>query len=649
MNKKIVRISALFVLISACALAQKKGVVLVGTNELNEIVISDSKFELPKEKSGKVIVKITADDLKKSPGQTLASVLSTVAGVEINGNQSAAGKNLGYYIRGGRSRQTLILIDGVPVTDASGINLDYDLRLIPVNQVESIEIMKGAASTLYGTGAATGVINITLKKSGKKAIAGNMYLNLGTQNSAKDKDYSAQEYNQGFSFNGRTEQFNYFASLNSTETTGISEAKAPTEAEDFEKDSFSRVNALVKLGFTPTKKLSFDFFSNYDRIKSDFDYNAFIDDLNNYSKSEQYRLGFTPKYKYDKGELVVNTAASLMDRGLFQYGGLTSYKSRNVSVDAFNKYQLEKDLFVITGAQYQFLDMSIHSAYTAIPNELATFNLIDPYITAVYNSDFGFNLNAGARLNIHSKYGSNFVYNINPSFSFSEIPLKMVSSYSTAYITPSLYQLYDTYAGNLDLEAEENRTIEAGFEVKLFSNKLNLTSVAFYREEKSAIEYYSNPITYEASYFNADGKYNSKGVETTISYAINPQINLNANYTFTQVEDKAVNNTFPNVRANLHNPKHKVNLAIDYQFTPRAFVGVNYQYLGKRQGFMGYPPVVSMMDAYQLLNTIAKYELIKNRMTVFATVTNITNEDFVEVVGYSTKGRNFKVGLNLNF
>ena len=72
-----------------------------------------------------------------------------------------------------------------------------------------------------------------------------------------------------------------------------------------------------------------------------------------------------------------------------------------------------KGLFNLSRAQYQFLDMSIHSAYTAIPNELATFNLIDPYITAVYNSDFGFNLNAGARLNIHSKYGSNFVYNIN--------------------------------------------------------------------------------------------------------------------------------------------------------------------------------------------------------------------------------------------
>jgi vitamin B12 transporter len=72
--------------------------------------------------------------LSKKSGP-LAAILSTVAGVEINGNQSSAGKNLGYYIRGGRNRQTLILIDGIPVTDASGINLEYDLRLIPAEQV----------------------------------------------------------------------------------------------------------------------------------------------------------------------------------------------------------------------------------------------------------------------------------------------------------------------------------------------------------------------------------------------------------------------------------------------------------------------------------------------------------------------------------
>jgi len=645
MNKKNVRISALFALISVCAFAQEKESKTPETNELEEVVISDSKFALPKEKSGKVIVKITAEDLAKKSGQSLAAVLSTVAGVEVNGNQSNAGKNLSYYIRGARSRQTLILIDGIPVSDASDINLVYDLRLIPVEQVESIEIMKGASSTLYGSGAAAGVINITLKKSAKKAIAGNVYANVGTQTTADRRDYSPNDFNQGFSVNGKSEKINFYAALNSTETNGISEAKG----DNFEKDKFSRINGLAKLGFTPTEKLSLDFFANYDHIKNDFDYGAFADNLENYNKSEQYRVGFSPKYNYDKGELVLNTSINLMDRNLFQYGGITEYKSRNVNADAFNKYKITSDLFVVTGTQFQFYDMSIESEYSFIPKELAKFNVVDPYASLVYNSDFGLNVNAGVRLNIHSIYGNHVVYNINPSYHFKSIPLKIISSYSTAYITPSLYQLYDTYAGNLDLKPEENSTVEFGFEFGLFENKLNLNSVAFYREEKSAIEYYYNPDTYESSYFNADGKYNAKGIETTIALALNDKLNFNANYTFTQAEDKVVNNTFPDIKANLYNPKHKVNTGIDYQLSSRTFLAVNYQYLDNRDGFMDYPPIVSKLDAYQLFNVSGKYELIKNRMNVFVAVNNIFNEDFVENVGYNTRGRTFKIGFNLNF
>lgn len=160
MKLNFIKLSAYFTLVTSFAIAQEQE----PSKTIEEIVISDTKFSQSKEKSGKIIEKITAKDLENKKGQTLAAVLSQVAGLEVNGSQSGTGKNLEYYIRGGRSRQVLIVIDGVPVTDASGIGFQYDLRLLPVEQIESIEIMKGAASTLYGSGAATGLINITLKK-----------------------------------------------------------------------------------------------------------------------------------------------------------------------------------------------------------------------------------------------------------------------------------------------------------------------------------------------------------------------------------------------------------------------------------------------------------------------------------------------------
>ena len=81
----------------------------------------------------------------------------------------------------------------------------------------------------------------------------------------------------------------------------------------------------------------------------------------------------------------------------------------------------------------------------SINPDSATFTIIDPYANVVYESDFGLNVNAGVRLNNHSEYGSHFVYSINPSFKkdleFGYI--KGLASYSTAYITPSLYQLFE--------------------------------------------------------------------------------------------------------------------------------------------------------------------------------------------------------------
>lgn len=646
--KKTVKISAFFALVSTCVLAQEKDSLSI--NPLKEVVISDTKFALKKEKSGKVIEVITAEDLAKKSGQSLATVLSQVAGVEINGNQSANGKNLGYYIRGGKNRQVLIMIDGVPVTDASGINIEYDLRLLPVEQVERIEVMKGAASTLYGTGAATGVINITLKKSTKKEIQGNAYVNIGSNNTSENKKYNGQDFNQGISVNGEVKKVNYFAGFNSTETSGMSQIAEPVGTK-YEEDRFSRQNAIAKLGFKATEKLTLDFFGNYDKIKNDFDFafdnTGFNDNDVNETTSEQVRFGFSPKYKYNKGEFVLNSGFTKTKRDYNELNSWTNttdyslYESRSVVLDGFNKYNFNNEFALIVGANYQFHDMLSQTPFATIENEAAKFNILDGYTTLVYNSSFGLNVNVGGRLNHHDEYGNNFVYNFNPSYNFkTSFPLKVLASYSTAFITPSLYQLYSEY-GNTDLTPEENATIEAGFETELWNKKIKLSAVAFYRDQNDAIDFFYNPDTFEAYYVNVNGKSKAKGVETTVSVALTEKVSLNGNYTFTQV-DKALDRLIP---------KHKANASIDFQPTKRTLFNLNYQYFNARNDafYNGTTFTVDtfQLGSYQLLNALAKYELIQNRLTVFGTVTNIFNEEFVENAGYSTRGRNFKLGVNI--
>jgi len=629
--KKTVRALAFLALLNTCVYAQEKDSTKV--NPLDEVVISDTKFAQSKEKSGKVIEVVSAENLAKKAGQSLATVLSQLAGVEINGNQSSGGKNFGTYIRGGRNRQTLILIDGIPVTDASGISMEYDLRLLPIDQVESIEIMKGASSILYGTGAGTGVINITLKKSFKKVLEGNAYLNIGSNNTADNHKYNGQDFNQGLSINGQYRKIEYLTSVNSTEIGGMSQAKG----DNYENDFFSRIAINQKFGIKLNSRLRFDFFGNYDRLKNAFD-NSYSptdsnDNLYNIGKTEQLRAGFLSKYKYNKGQFVINTGISSNNRNLIIDDSEYKYKSKNINIDCFNKYNFSNQFFVLLGTQYQFSEMSFDSQYATIDKNKAKFEIIDPYVTLVYNAIYGLNINAGIRMNNNTIYGSNAVYNFNPSYTFGkEYPVRLLASYSTAYITPSLYQLYDGYSGNINLKPEDNYTFEAGFEVHLWHKKLSLNLVAFYREEKNTIDLDADYI-----YYNIDGRNKARGVEATIQVAVTSKLNVSANYTFSELDD---------VLQRL-NPKNKVNTVINYQFTNRFFAEVNYQYLSNRRDSYGYPLQSVLLDDYQLYTITSKYELIKNRMTVFASVTNIFNEDFLENIGYSTRGRNFKLGLNI--
>lgn len=651
--KKTIRISAVLALITSCALAQEQDSLAV--NALKEVVISDTKFSQNREKSGKVIEVISAAELEKKSGQSLATVLSQVTGVEINGNQSANGKNLGYYIRGGKNRQVLILIDGVPVTDASGISFEYDLRLLPVEQVEKIEIMKGAASTLYGTGAATGVINITLKKSAKKEIEGNVYMNIGSNNTSDNNKFNGQDFNQGISVNGTVKKVSYFAGFNSTETDGMSQIGSVPYSANYENDAFSRQNVLAKLGFQATEKLSLDFFGNFDKIKNDYDLaysassdaNFTLDTDVNETTSEQVRFGFVPKYKYNKGEFILNSGFTRIKRDYdelntyFNTVDYSLYESRSIVVDGYNKYNFNKQFSVILGANYQYFDMLSQTPFSAIEEDATKFNIVDGYTTVVYNSEFGLNVNAGARLNNHSAYGTNFVYNFNPSYNFkTAFPLKVLASYSTAYVTPSLYQLYSEY-GNADLTPEKNATIEAGFETELMNKKLKLNAVAFYRDQNDAIDFYFNPTTFDSFYVNINGETKAKGVETSFRYAVTSKLHLNANYTFTQV-DEALDRLIP---------KHKANASLDFQPTNRTLFNLSYQYFDARKDAYYNNDTFSVLpvelDSYQLVNALVKYELIKNRMTVFGAATNIFNTEFVENIGYSTRGRNFKIGLNI--
>lgn len=246
MKKNVFRLSTLCMLFALGSLnAQEQTEKL---EKLDEVVVIATKFDTEKEKTGKIIYQITAADLENMQGKTVVDVLNNLAGIQIKGANNANGEIKSIYMRGGRSHQTMILIDGVPLVDPSGINNAFDLRLLTLNQVESIEVMNGAASTLYGSGAASGVISIKLKKAATKAISANYQTSLGTNNSQDDSKLDLKDINQNVSLNGTLNRFNYLVSANVSSVSGMSAASDENSPVKFEDDKFQTTNTYIRLG-----------------------------------------------------------------------------------------------------------------------------------------------------------------------------------------------------------------------------------------------------------------------------------------------------------------------------------------------------------------------------------------------------------------
>lgn len=614
----------------------------VKVEKLDEVVLSDSRFALKRENSGKVITKITSQELEKLQGQSVAEIIGRTVGVEINGVRSNAGQNLSYFIRGGRNRQVLIMIDGVQLTDPSQIANDYDLRFLNADQIKSIEILKGASSTLYGTGAATAVINIKLKEPSKKAFNLNLRSTLGTNQSSDEDNYALEDFRNSVSVNGSLGKFNYLASFGQQYTDGLSAIDGGTES-----DAFNSYNGNLKLGYKFNNAFKLNAYGSFDNYKADFDDSFGMMDADNVTLSKQYRLGLSPEFRYNKGSIIVNAVYNDVEREI-KSGYPSIFNAQSIVVDAYNRYNFNDAFYTVIGLNYQDNQMESFSIpfgetnfSQAINPDNAQFTITDPYANVVYVSDFGLNVNAGLRLNNHSEYGSHLVYNLNPSYKFDVDfgYIKGLASYSTAFITPSLYQLFEPSYGNADLKPEENQTIEVGAEVSI-KDKATFSLVYFNRNEDNFIDFVDTG-SFVYQYQNVSESFTASGLEFVTQAKIVEGLEVNLNATYTSIDEDL----------SLRIPEIKANARIDYAFSKQTQMSLSYQYNDEREDTFynssTFENEMVTLESYGLLDFYVSHSILEDKLLLFANVTNILNEDYQELFGFSTRGRGVNLGFNL--
>jgi len=627
--------------------AQKKEKQTEQIESLDEVVVTATKFNLQKENTGKVIHVISQKQLQSNAGKTVIDLINTVAGIDVKGVNTNLTEPRSINIRGGRARQVLVLIDGVPVTDQSAINQEFDMRLLAINQIEKIEILKGASSALYGSGAAAAVINVILKKASNKIISGSFETIFGTNNTAKTSNSNLSDRNQNLNLNGTLGKFNFLGSYSLTGLDGMSSAKSNTNT-NYENDAYNSANGLFKLGYRVNDQLSLTAFFNYDEFKYDFDAGAFSDSDVNTGSQEQLRVGFQSNYTYKKGVFNILASKNKVQRSFNQFNSFSNtldnyqFNGNSINLDFVHKYELTHKLQLITGVNYQEHSNSTVTPFATIDKEVANFNTVDPYASLVYVLDFRLSANIGGRYNMHNVYGNQFVYDSNLAymiFNNKKTKLKLFTSYSTAFIAPSLYQLYDGFSGNIDLNPETNETFEFGFDVN-YQDWLQFDVVYFDRKETNAIIYDN------ASFSYANGSSDANGIELNTRVIPTSFLTINASYTYID-RDKFED-------FNDYIPADK--FITDLEITPfkNAIFNVAYRHVGERSIFDRYGSFTTagndvILDSYNVVDFTTNYKFLENTVTLYAAVTNFLNEDFDDILGFSTRGRNYKVGVRLNF
>jgi len=614
MKKKIFVVAA--VIISSQLMGQD-----TMSKVMDEVVITANKFPQKQSGTGKVITVITRDQIMRSGGQDLSQLLNEQTGITVNGANSNPGKDKSLFLRGATDKYTLILLDGVPLNDPSGVGGSFDLRLLSLDNVERIEILKGSQSTLYGSNAVAGVINIISKKPETQRL---QFRGMATYGS-----YSSFKANANLS--QKRKWFEYDVNYVYFDTDGISEAKDTTGAAHFDKDGFTQHAIQAVLGINAADHLKFSPYYRFTQFEGGYDAASFVDAPNHYTAS-LVNTGLTGYYNYKNGTLHFNYGYDFTKRDYAsQYGDFFT-KGKFHHAEAYSDFRFNKNVQLVGGLNFQNYQI----------NDLDTTNsIVSAYASLLIKGNKDLSVEAGGRFNHHNQYGDNFTYSINPSYLIHD-NVKLFINLTSGFRAPSINELFGPFGANPGLKPEKSNTQEAGVQAAILKKKLELVVTGFNRTIDDVIIYGFT------GYENRD-KQHDFGAELEIGYTVNNQITIKANYAYT---DGRITQTITGKDTTFYNlvrrPKHNIHLFAGYHATKNLFVSSSLQITGKRidNYFLTFTPSQVELNAYALWNIYVEYNFLNNRLHLFVDAKNLTDKkDYYEVYGYSVQGFNMTGGF----
>ncbi|WP_284972574.1 catecholate siderophore receptor CirA [Atlantibacter hermannii] len=642
-----------------CASALSLALPVMAANTQEEtMVVSASATEQNLKDAPASISVITQQDLQRKPVQNLKDVLKEVPGVQLT---NEGDNRQGVSIRGLSSSYTLILVDGKRVNSRNAVfrHNDFDLNWIPVDAIERIEVVRGPMSSLYGSDALGGVVNIITRKVGK------------SWHGTFTADTTVQEHrDRGDTWNGQ-----FFTSgplIDDVLGVKVSGNLAKREKDAQQQSStgetpriegFTNRNANVEFNWTPNQDHDFDF--AYGRDRQDRDSDSLAKDR---LDRETWAIGHHGRW--DLGNSELRFYGEKIDNN--DPGSTSTITSESNTLDG--KYVLPIgaiNQLLTFGGEYRHdsltdpVNLTGGTSSKTSANQYALFledewRIIDPLA-----------FTAGLRMDDHETYGDHWspraylVYNATDT-------LTIKGGWSTAFKAPSLLQLSPDWTtgscrgaceivGSADLKPETSESYEIGLyyageegwldgvtaSVTTFQNDIDDMINIDRTPNRNLAPTYSNFVGFNRDgepvfrYYNVN-KARIRGVETELKVPFNDQWKLTLNYTYNDGRDLSAGDNKP--LSSL--PFHTANGTLDWTPLDDWSFYVSGNYTGEQRSTQA---ASTANGGYVIWNAGAAWQATKN-IKLRTGVLNLGDKDLSrEDYSYNEDGRRYFVAMDYRF
>jgi vitamin B12 transporter len=611
--------------------------VMSDTNaEIEEILVSASLIPISASRSANAVTVIDREQLKNRATVSLSNILRDVPGFSVS-QVGVLGSQTQIRVRGAEANHLLVTIDGVEANDPSQGD-EFSWGTLTASDIERIEIIRGPQSSLRGSDAVAGVVNIITRSADKSSVG--LFAESG----------SWATHHSGFNIGHKQGDFDIRFGLSHIESEGDNIARTGDENDGYRNTTFN-----LKSGLRLSDQMSISFAAReshgMNQFDADNDFDGLIEDQDRVSEFENSTMRLQGDYSSKDGswQHKVLISQSKSDNVAF-----ADKVKGNVTASTKDQYQYIGSLSWDQGAQNIAVLVEREEEDWMQRGEIS-WGIYDPNqdrerdtdsLAVEYRSDISdqLTLAASGRHDDNSEFDSAKTYRAEVIYQLSEAT-RVRSAVGTAVKNPTFterFGFYTNFIGNPNLIPEESTSWELGVDQEVMDGDATLSLTIFDAELENEIDgFVYDPATFAYTSNNINDTSERKGAELSAVGDISESLSLSAAYTY-------VDSTGDDSAREVRRPRHIASLNLGWQAADNLYLNTNIQFTGEQTDiyFPPFPEPSQVVDLsnHTLLNINLNYSATE-QLEMYLKVENALGDNYEEVFGYQTLGFGASLGL----